>query len=110
MLISPQMQEQLRPEALLVVILKRAFHSYHQVVMKWLMTAVKGQHLKTSPSTAAGLKGSNLDPFMLCTEQKHKRKKTPAQTGNLNGCTLLQDAHVQRNHVAWPYESSPMSR
>lgn len=76
MLISPQRQETCRPEALLVATLKRAFHSYCQAVMKWLMKTVKWQHLKTSPSTAVRLQGSNLDPLMLCTEQKHKKKKS----------------------------------
>lgn len=37
------------------------------------MVTVKWQHLKASPSTAVTLKGSNLDPLMLCTEQKLKK-------------------------------------
>lgn len=44
------------------------------------MKTVKWQHLKTSPSTAVRLKGFNLHPFMLCTEQKHK-KENPWQNG-----------------------------
>lgn len=74
MLISPQRQERCRPEALLVAILKRAFHSYHQAVMKWLMKTVKRQQLKTSPSSAVRLKCSNLDPLVLCTKQKRREE------------------------------------